>query len=100
MSGINEATNPTGAVDDKPEFRTSSTDVSKTSKVKYSLDGVDDAQATDDIYSQANRPRPGFTKADQKDMYRMGKIQEFKVSQCDSDYLISTSPCSKLTCDL
>ena len=65
---------------DKPQLRTSSTDISKTSKKKYSLDGVDDADAVDDIYSQVNPPRPGFTKHDQKDMYRMGKIQEFRVS--------------------
>lgn len=79
MSGIHEAANTTGVLEDKPAFRTSSTDVSKTSKVKYSLDGVEDADATDDIYSRANAPRPGFTKNDQKDMYRMGKIQEFRV---------------------
>lgn len=83
MSGIHEAPNTTGIIDDKPQFRTSSTDVSKNSKTKYSLDGVDDADAVDDIYSQANAPRPGFTKNDQKDMYRMGKIQEFRVRQCD-----------------
>ena len=65
---------------DKPQLRTSSTDISKTSRKKYSLDGVDDADAVDDIYSQVNPPRPGFTKHDQKDMYRMGKIQEFRVS--------------------
>jgi hypothetical protein len=77
MSGIQEVTNTTGVMDDKPQFRSSSTDDSKT---KYSLDGVDDVDAADDIYSRANAPRPGFTKNDQKDMYRMGKIQEFKVS--------------------
>jgi hypothetical protein len=62
---------------DKSEFRSSSTEVSKT---KYSLDGIVDENADDDIYSQANPPRPGFTKSDQKDMYRMGKVQEFRVS--------------------
>jgi hypothetical protein len=76
MSGIHELASPTGEVEDKPQFRTSSTDVSKT---KYSLDGLDDADAADDIYSRANAPRPGFTKNDQKDMYRMGKTQEFRV---------------------
>lgn len=60
----------------KSEFQTSSTEVSKT---KYELDGVDD-EAGDDIYSEANPSRPGFTKHDQKDMYRMGKIQELRVS--------------------
>jgi hypothetical protein len=64
--------------EDKNEFRSSSTEVSKT---KYSLDGVVEANADDDIYSRVNPPRPGFTKSDQKDMYRMGKIQEFRVSQ-------------------
>jgi hypothetical protein len=33
----------------------------------------------DDVYSQANPPREGFTKADQKHMYRLGKVQELKV---------------------
>lgn len=61
--------------DDKAQFNTSSTDISKT---KYSIDGVD--EAGDDIYSQANHARPGFTKSDQKDMWRMGRVQEFKVS--------------------
>jgi hypothetical protein len=41
---------------------------------------VVDDNADDDIYSRVNPPRPGFTKNDQKDMYRMGKIQEFRVS--------------------
>lgn len=49
------------------------------SKDGTSLDGADDNDAVDDIYSRANPPRPGFTKSDQKDMYRMGKIQELKV---------------------
>lgn len=79
MSGTHEL--PTEAVGDKPQSRTSSTDVSKTSRTKYRIDGVDDGDAADDIYSQANAPRPGFTKNDQKDMYRMGKVQEFRVSQ-------------------
>jgi hypothetical protein len=63
-------------VSDKPQLNASSTDVSKT---KYSLDGVDDGEGGDDIYAQANPARPGFTKSDQKDMWRMGRIQEFKV---------------------
>ena len=80
MSGIHEVADTNGAVDDKPQFRSSSTDVSKNSKTnKYSLDGVEEGDAADDVYSRANAPRPGFTKNDQKDMYRMGKIQEFRV---------------------
>ena len=78
MSGIHDAPDALGGVEDKPQFATSSTDVSKSSQ-KYGLDGVDDVDATDDIYSRANAPRPGFTKNDQKDMYRMGKLQEFRV---------------------
>lgn len=35
----------------------------------------------DDVYSQANPPREGFTKADQKHMYRLGKVQELKVRE-------------------
>lgn len=66
-----------GVMADKHEFRSSSTEVSK---VKYSLNGVGN-DVGDDIYRQANLARPGFTKFDQKDMYRMGKIQEFRVSQ-------------------
>jgi len=62
--------------DDKAQFRESLTDDSKN---KYSTDKVDDADAVDDIYSQANPAREGFTKNDQKDMYRMGKVQELKV---------------------
>ncbi|CZR59452.1 probable GABA permease [Phialocephala subalpina] len=42
-----------------------------------SLDDVID-ESGDDIYSQANPARPGFTKSDQKDMWRMGRVQEFK----------------------
>lgn len=63
-------------VSDKPQLHSSSSDISKT---KYSLDGVNDGEAGDDIYDQANPSRPGFTKSDQKDMWRMGRIQEFKV---------------------
>jgi hypothetical protein len=63
-------------VSDKPALHSSTSDVSKT---KYSLDGVDDGEPGDDIYDQANPPRPGFTRSDQKDMWRMGKVQEFKV---------------------
>lgn len=49
-------------------------------KVNYTLDGMEDGDGKDDVYSQANPARPGFTKSDQKDMWRMGKIQELKVS--------------------
>jgi len=63
-------------VSDKPVLHSSTSDVSKT---KYSLDGVDGGEAGDDIYDQANPSRPGFTRSDQKDMWRMGKVQEFKV---------------------
>ena len=53
------------------------------SKPRYSVeDGADDNEAGDDVYSRANPPRAGFTKADQKDMYRMGKVQELKVFAC------------------
>lgn len=51
----------------------------KFHKTKYSLDGIEEGDATDDVYSRANPARPGFTKSDQKDMWRMGKIQELKV---------------------
>ncbi len=55
------------------KHKSSSTDLSKA---KYTLDNAEDG---DDIYDQANPARPGFTKSDQKDMWRMGRIQEFKV---------------------
>lgn len=79
MSDLGQAANATGAVGDKPEFQTSSIDVSKTSKIKDSFDGIEDGDPADDVYTRANPSRPGFTKNDQKDMYRMGKLQEFKV---------------------
>ena len=75
MSASHELPDANGGVEDKSAFRVSS---DKTSQ-RYELDGVDDADAVDDIYSRANAPRPGFTKNDQKDMYRMGKLQEFRV---------------------
>jgi hypothetical protein len=59
--------------DEKLEYKSSSTDLSKG---KYVLDNAEDGY---DIYDQANPARPGFTKSDQKDMWRMGRIQEFKV---------------------
>ncbi|KAF2204121.1 amino acid transporter [Delitschia confertaspora ATCC 74209] len=59
----------------KAEPASSLVDVSKG---RYSIDGVEDGDAADDIYSRVNPARPGFTKHDQKDMYRMGKIQELK----------------------
>ncbi|KAF2470504.1 amino acid transporter [Lindgomyces ingoldianus] len=46
--------------------------------MRYSLDGVEEAEGQDDEYSRANPARPGFTKFDQKDMWRMGKLQELK----------------------
>jgi hypothetical protein len=32
-----------------------------------------------EAYSEVGHSRPGFTKLDRRDMYRMGKIQELKV---------------------
>lgn len=49
----------------------------------YTVDGMEDGDAADDVYSRANPARPGFTKSDQKDMWRMGKVQELKVSPPD-----------------
>ena len=67
-----------GDIDAKPGFENS---VSEDLKQKYSLDcvNVDDDEAADHVYNAANPSQPGFTKFDQRDMYRMGKIQEFKV---------------------
>lgn len=60
------------------ENKSSSTAVSKA---RYSLDGMGENEAGDDVYDRANPARPGFTKSDQRDMYRMGKIQELKVGR-------------------
>ena len=58
----------------------SQTSSSRVSKTKYSLGGVDDDNVANDLYSEAYAgPHDGFTKHDQKDMYRMGKIQELRV---------------------
>lgn len=38
----------------------------------------------EDIYSQANPLREGFTRADQKHMYRLGKVQALKVCRFDN----------------
>jgi hypothetical protein len=77
MADAPEVTTASGIeVHDKPAVHSSLSDVSRE---KYTLDGVDDGEAGDDIYSQANPARPGFTKSDQKDMWRMGRVQEFKV---------------------
>jgi hypothetical protein len=32
-----------------------------------------------EAYGEVGHSRPGFTKLDRRDMYRMGKIQELKV---------------------
>ena len=49
-------------------------------KQEYVAENSDDG---DDVYSQANPARPGFTKADQKDMWRMGRVQELKVGRIE-----------------
>jgi hypothetical protein len=48
-------------------------------KAQYTLDGMEEGDFTDDVFARANPARPGFTKSDQKDMWRMGKVQELKV---------------------
>jgi hypothetical protein len=80
------------------------------SKPRYSVDdGQDDNEAGDDVYSRANPPRPGFTKSDQKDMYRMGKVQELKVfiwlairlvhsADCQSAIIARSLPSVSLLC--
>jgi hypothetical protein len=69
----------TPAIAGDSQMFASSTDVSKTSKAMYNVDGIEES---DNVYHRANAAnpaRPGFTKEDQKDMYRMGKVQELKV---------------------
>ena len=61
---------------DKPGAQGSSTEVHKAHN---SFDGIEGGDVTDDVYSRTNPARPGFTKSDQKDMWRMGKVQELKV---------------------
>jgi hypothetical protein len=88
MADAPEVATGTGIeVSDKPAVHSSLSDVSKT---KYSIDGVDDGEAGEDIYDQANPSRPGFTKSDQKDMWRMGRVQEFKV-RLNFDRIIGSS---------
>lgn len=41
---------------------------------------LSDEAANESLYAEAGEPRPGFTVDDRRDMYRMGKIQELKVS--------------------
>ena len=62
----------------KPEPQSSLSEVSKT---KYSLDGIDDGNiANNDLYDETYHNHDnGHTKHDQRDMYRMGKIQELRV---------------------
>lgn len=54
----------------------------------YTVDGMEEGDAADDVYSRANPARPGFTKSDQKDMWRMGKVQELKVSSSRFEYRV------------
>ena len=63
------------------QFISSSLELPKGNAPNYSIDGVEDGDNVEDIYSKANPARPGFTKYDQKDMYRMGKIQRLRVSR-------------------
>jgi len=64
----------------EPNDNSEAQDSSITSKkVEYTLDGMEEGDATDDVYSRANPAKPGFTKSDQRDMWRMGKVQELKV---------------------
>lgn len=70
---------------DKPEAQSSSI---RFNKANYTLDGMEEGDTTDDVFSRANPARPGFTKSDQRDMWRMGKVQELKV--CPSQ--LSSSP--------
>jgi hypothetical protein len=80
MGSTEEILEVTSELDFKSYFQGSSTDSPKDETTKYRLDTVEDGETVDDIYSRANPARPGFTKHDQKDMYRMGKIQKFQVS--------------------
>jgi len=41
-----------------------------------------------EAYSEVGHSRPGFTKLDRRDMYRMGKIQELKVCYHVVDILL------------
>jgi hypothetical protein len=61
---------------DKAEAQDSSI---RFKKANYTLDGMEEGDATDDVYSRANPGRPGFTQSDQRDMWRMGKVQQLKV---------------------
>ena len=45
------------------------------------ISGSDDVESSEEIYAAADvgEHRPGYTKKDRKDMYRMGKRQELMV---------------------
>jgi hypothetical protein len=45
-----------------------------------------------EAYSEVGHSRPGFTKLDRRDMYRMGKIQELKVCY----HVVDTCTCLTL----
>jgi hypothetical protein len=74
-----ETTN--GGLEGKPPSHSFSPEISK---MNSSVDSGDQVNADDDIYARANAPQPGFTKNDQRDMYRMGKIQQFRVGRAET----------------
>lgn len=46
---------------------------------KYSIDKIENGDSVNEEYWKANPANVGFTKHDQKDMYRMGKTQKLQV---------------------
>lgn len=67
------------------QFREQQTDVpvfsehSKDRTVFGTIDQVENGDIVENVFSKANPARPGFTRHDQKDMYRMGKTQRLQV---------------------
>ena len=69
------------AIDDS--IRKAPVETSKELSRRYDLDGVDDEGADDSYHGQ-------FTRNDRRDMGRMGKVQELRVSGVDGCIRIAT----------
>jgi hypothetical protein len=78
MAATTEVLPGTAHSQEQPSSK-SMTSSSNAAKV-YSIDRVENGDNIEDDYSKANPSRPGFTRHDQKDMYRMGKTQRLQAS--------------------
>jgi hypothetical protein len=77
MSGKNtslDSTSKTFMMDEKQAFEDSAIETPKRENA-----GQVSEEEAGEAYSEVGHARPGFTKLDRRDMYRMGKIQELRV---------------------